>query len=154
MKQRGKVPVKCSKCDWEFYIKATERMERIDAYTRAIEDYKEWLKKHPPTTNLPPKPRPTSGKREESKGGIYREWNPPAPTTIYCKIYDIPYRQYKHGVSMAGKVPPAIDTIAERLDSHIYCCGMCAYFCEPRCTLKKWHSVKNAICKSFDVKKS
>ena len=78
----------------------------------------------------------------------YEDWDPPAPSTIYCKIKNIPYNVFKYWVNQ-GIRDPLIEQIQLKLSDRTFCCIRCAKYEEYYCTRKKRRAAPEAICKSF-----
>lgn len=41
-------------------------------------------------------PKATSNEKQLVRKSPYDDWDPPSPTTIYCKIKNIPYEVFKY----------------------------------------------------------
>ena len=76
------------------------------------------------------------------------EWDPPAPSTVYIKIKNIPYETFKTRLNQ-GLVTTDLDQIRYRLDRHIYCCGVCSKYVNGYCVITNRKSEQGWICKSF-----
>jgi hypothetical protein len=93
-------------------------------------------------------------KHDFSEISIYSEWEPPAPTTIYSKMKNIPYGVLKYNLSK-GLYANGIRQIEYRINNHDFCCSNCSYYTNFEyeiCSLKKFKVESNAICKSFELK--
>lgn len=93
-------------------------------------------------------------KHDSSEISIYSEWEPPAPTTIYSKMKNIPYGVLKYNLSK-GLYANGIRQIEYRINSHNFSCSSCSYYTNFEyeiCTFKKLKVESNAICKSFELK--
>jgi tetratricopeptide (TPR) repeat protein len=76
------------------------------------------------------------------------EWDPPAPSTIYIKIENIPYETFKTRLNQ-GLVTTELDQIRYRLERHIYCCGVCSKYVNGYCVITNRKVEPEWICKSF-----
>ena len=76
------------------------------------------------------------------------EWDPPAPSTVYVKIKNIPYETFKTRLNQ-GLVTTELDQIRYRLERHIYCCGVCSKYINGYCIITNRKSEPEWICKSF-----
>lgn len=89
-----------------------------------------------------------------SESFIYVDWEPPAPTTIYSKIKNIPYGVLKYNLSK-GLYTNGIRQIESYINNRTYCCSSCSYYTNFDCAICYLKEVKvnsNAICKSFELK--
>lgn len=76
------------------------------------------------------------------------EWDPPAPSTVYIKIKNIPYETFKTRLNQGlGNVE--LDQIRYRLERHIYCCGVCSKYINGYCIITNRRAEPGWICKSF-----
>lgn len=76
------------------------------------------------------------------------EWDPPAPSTVYIKIKNIPYETFKNRLNQ-GLITTDIDQIRYRLERHIYCCGVCSKYVNEYCVITNRKVESGWICKSF-----
>ena len=76
------------------------------------------------------------------------EWDPPAPSTVYIKIENIPYETFKARLNQ-GLVTTELDQIRYRLERHIYCCAVCSKFVNGYCVVTNRKAESGWICKSF-----
>jgi tetratricopeptide (TPR) repeat protein len=76
------------------------------------------------------------------------EWDPPAPSTVYIKIENIPYETFKTRLYQ-GLVTTELDQIRYRLDRRIYCCGVCSKYVNGYCVVTNRKAESEWICKSF-----
>ena len=76
------------------------------------------------------------------------EWDPPAPSTVYIKIENIPYETFKTRLKQ-GLVTTELDQIRYRLKRHIYCCGVCSKYVDGYCVVTNRKAEPEWICKSF-----
>ncbi|AGF98459.1 GTP cyclohydrolase III (methanopterin) [Methanosarcina mazei Tuc01] len=76
------------------------------------------------------------------------EWDPPAPSTVYIKIKNIPYETFKTRLNQ-GLVTTDLDQIRYRLEKHIYCCGVCSKHVNGYCVITNRKAEPGWICKSF-----
>ncbi|MDY9925842.1 tetratricopeptide repeat protein [Methanosarcina sp.] len=76
------------------------------------------------------------------------EWDPPAPSTVYIKIKNIPYETFKNRLNQ-GLITTDIDQIRYRLERHIYCCGICSKYVNEYCVITNRKVESGWICKSF-----
>lgn len=76
------------------------------------------------------------------------EWDPPAPSTVYIKIKNIPYETFKTRLNQ-GMVTTELDQIRYRLERHIYCCGVCSKYINGYCIITNRRAEPGWICKSF-----
>ncbi|WP_410509543.1 tetratricopeptide repeat protein [Methanosarcina hadiensis] len=76
------------------------------------------------------------------------EWDPPAPSTVYIKIKNIPYETFKTRMNQ-GLVTTDLDQIRHRLERHIYCCGVCSKYVNGYCVITNRKAEPGWICKSF-----
>jgi tetratricopeptide (TPR) repeat protein len=76
------------------------------------------------------------------------EWDPPAPSTVYIKIKNIPYETFKTRLNQ-GLVTTELDQIRYRLERHIYCCGVCSKYVNGYCVVTNKKAEPGWICKSF-----
>ncbi|KGK99219.1 hypothetical protein LI82_04140 [Methanococcoides methylutens] len=84
---------------------------------------------------------------------IYDDWEPPAATTVYSKMKNIPYGVLKYNLSK-GLYTIGIGQIRSYLDDRTYSCKSCSYYTSfdyELCSLKEAKVKSNAICKSFEV---
>jgi tetratricopeptide (TPR) repeat protein len=84
--------------------------------------------------------------REESEN--LPEWDPPAPSTVYIKIKDIPYETFKTRLNQ-GLVTTELDQIRYRLERHFYCCQVCSKYVNGYCIKTNRKAGSGWICKSF-----
>ncbi|HEY3361109.1 MAG TPA: tetratricopeptide repeat protein [Methanosarcina sp.] len=80
------------------------------------------------------------------------EWNPPAPSTVYIKIKNIPYETFKTRLN-EGLVTTELDQIRYRLERRIYSCGVCSKHVNGYCVVTNRKVEPGWICKSFVPKK-
>jgi tetratricopeptide (TPR) repeat protein len=80
------------------------------------------------------------------------EWDPPAPSTIYIKIKNIPYETFKIRLN-EGLVTTDLDQIRYRLERRIYCCGVCSRHVNGYCIITNLKVEPGWICKAFVPKK-
>jgi tetratricopeptide (TPR) repeat protein len=80
------------------------------------------------------------------------EWDPPAPSTVYIKIKNIPYETFKTRLNQ-GLVTTELAQIRHRLERHIYCCGICSKYVNGYCVITNRKAEPEWICKSFVPKK-
>lgn len=76
------------------------------------------------------------------------EWNPPAPSTIYIKIKNIPYETFKTRLN-EGLVTTELDQIRYRLERRIYSCWVCSKHVSGYCVITNRKVEPEWICKSF-----
>ena len=76
------------------------------------------------------------------------QWNPPAPSTVYLKIENIPYETFKTRLEQ-GLITTELDQIRYWLDKHIYCCGVCMKYVNGYCVITNKEAELEWICKSF-----
>ena len=76
------------------------------------------------------------------------EWDPPAPSTVYIKIKNIPYETFKTRLN-EGLVTTELDQIRYRLERQIYCCGVCSKYVNGYCVITNRKVEPGWICKSF-----
>lgn len=76
------------------------------------------------------------------------EWNPPAPSTVYIKIKNIPYETFKTRLN-EGLVTTELDQIRYRLERRIYSCGVCSKHVNGYCVITNRKVEPGWICKSF-----
>jgi tetratricopeptide (TPR) repeat protein len=76
------------------------------------------------------------------------EWDPPAPSTVYIKIKNIPYETFKTRLNR-GLVTTELDQIRYRLERRIYCCGVCSRHVNGYCVITNLRVETGWICKSF-----
>jgi tetratricopeptide (TPR) repeat protein len=76
------------------------------------------------------------------------EWDPPAPSTVYIKIKNIPYETFKTRLNQ-GMVTTELDQIRYRLERHVYCCGVCSKYVNGYCVVTNKKTETGWICKSF-----
>ncbi|RXA15587.1 tetratricopeptide repeat protein [Methanosarcina sp. MSH10X1] len=76
------------------------------------------------------------------------EWDPPAPSTVYIKIKNIPYEIFKTRLN-EGLVTTELDQIRYRLERRIYCCGVCSKQANGYCVITNRKIEPGWICKSF-----
>ncbi|MDK2831384.1 MAG: hypothetical protein PWQ75_1136 [Methanolobus sp.] len=82
----------------------------------------------------------------------YKEWNPPSPVTVYCKVYGIPYNSYKYYRTRSSS-EIQIRTVEDKLNSHEYNCSCCSSYLDEQCSYKNKYVYKAAICKHFEPQK-
>ena len=85
-------------------------------------------------------------------GDFYNEWDSPAPVTIYCRMYNIPYSSYKYYQTRSSS-EIKIKNIEDHLNSNSFNCTCCSFYSDKRCTYKKKYVGLNSICKHFDPQK-
>ncbi|MFZ2497478.1 tetratricopeptide repeat protein [Methanosarcina sp.] len=78
----------------------------------------------------------------------FPEWDPPAPSTVYIKIKNIPYETFKTRLNQ-GLVDTEIDQIRNRLERRIYCCEICSKYVNGHCVITNRKAEPGWICKSF-----
>ena len=76
------------------------------------------------------------------------EWDPPAPSTVFIKIKNIPYETFKDRLNQ-GLVSAELDQIRYRLERHIYCCAVCSKYVNGYCVVTNRKAESEWICKSF-----
>lgn len=76
------------------------------------------------------------------------EWDPPAPSTVYIKIKNIPYEIFKARLN-EGLVTTELDQIRYRLERRIYCCRICSKHVNGYCIITNRKIEPGWICKSF-----
>ena len=76
------------------------------------------------------------------------EWDPPAPSTVYIKIKNIPYETFKARLN-EGLVTTELDQIRYRLERRIYCCEICSKHVNGYCVITNRKVEPGWICKSF-----
>lgn len=76
------------------------------------------------------------------------EWDPPAPSTVYIKIKNIPYETFKTRLNQ-GLITTELDQIRYRLERHIYCCLVCSKYVNGYCVITGRKAGPGWICKSF-----
>jgi len=76
------------------------------------------------------------------------EWDPPAPSTVYIKIKNIPYETFKTRLNQ-GLVTTELDQIRYRLERYIYCCEICSKYVNGYCVITNRKAEPGWICKSF-----
>lgn len=106
---------------------------------------------------LCPRCRSLTSKSEDpgpsSKSVRYDDWDPPSIVTIYTKLLNISYSQFKYDTGR-GIYPIKLEQIERKLESKEYNCGVCSYNLDGICTKKESCSVSpDAICKSFEVQR-
>jgi tetratricopeptide (TPR) repeat protein len=76
------------------------------------------------------------------------KWDPPAPSTVYIRIKNIPYETFKTTLNQ-GLVTTELDQIRYRLERHIYCCEVCSKYVNDYCVITNRKTEPERICKSF-----
>ncbi|MGB9939006.1 tetratricopeptide repeat protein [Methanosarcina sp.] len=76
------------------------------------------------------------------------EWDPPAPSTVYIKIKNIPYETFKTRLN-EGLVTTELDQIRYRLERRIYCCETCSKHVNGYCVITNRKVEPGCICKAF-----
>ena len=76
------------------------------------------------------------------------EWDPPAPSTVFIKIKNIPYETFKARLNQ-GLISAELDQIRYRLERHIYCCSVCSKYVNGYCVVTNRKAESEWICKSF-----
>lgn len=76
------------------------------------------------------------------------KWNPPAPSTVYIKIKNIPYETFKKRLN-EGFGTTELDQIRYRLEKRIYSCGVCSKCTNGYCIITNQKIEPGWICKSF-----
>ncbi len=76
------------------------------------------------------------------------EWDPPAPSTVYIKIKNIPYETFKKRLK-EGLVTSELDQIQDRLERRIFCCGVCSKYVNGYCVVRNRKTESGWICKAF-----
>ena len=97
------------------------------------------------------KPKPKRSKRimiHKKQTEKSFEWDPPAPSTVYIKIKNLPYETFKTRLNQ-GLVTTELDQIRYRLERHIYCCGVCSKYVNGYCIITNRKAESGWICKSF-----
>ncbi|WP_406669970.1 hypothetical protein V7O67_10120 [Methanolobus sp. ZRKC4] len=82
----------------------------------------------------------------------YKDWIPPAPVTVYCKIYGVSYNLYKYYRTRSSS-EIQIRTIEDKLNSRKYNCSCCSSYLDEQCSYKNQYVYNNAICKHFEPNK-
>lgn len=80
------------------------------------------------------------------------EWDPPAPSTVYIKIKNLPYETFKARLN-EGLVTTGLEQIRYRLERRIYCCGVCSKHVNGYCMITNRKVEPGWICKSFAPKR-
>lgn len=106
---------------------------------------------------LPRKNNPLVIKKEEpplciEPGDVYSEWDSPAPVTIYCRMYNIPYSSYKYYRTRSSS-EIKIKNIEDHLNSRNFNCTTCSFCLGNICKYKKKYVFSNSICKHFSPRK-
>ncbi len=133
----GKVNVVCSACGLSVSVPAAEDSEKIDVFGDFLDIYHETIKKIKPQA-------PPADPRYE-----YNDWDPPASTTVFCKMAGVPYESVRSRIR-SGNQPEEVAKIRERLDAKRYKCKVCIKYEKPRCLLKNKTANPDAICKGFE----
>jgi hypothetical protein len=84
----------------------------------------------------------------------YNEWNPPSPSTLLSKIYNIRHNDIKYEMG-SGVYSTTIKQIESYLNNKKYCCNTCSCYMDfgSFCTTKGCKVlVAKSICKSFEPK--
>jgi len=136
-RERGKVNVNCSACGLTVAVPASEDSEKIDVFGDFLDIYHETIK------NVKPKAPPADPQYE------YNDWDPPASTTVFCKMAGVPYEAVRSRIR-SGNQPEEVAKIKERLDARRYKCKVCIKYEKPRCLLKNKTANPEAICKGFE----
>lgn len=101
---------------------------------------------------IPQYPSPMQKRRTITQKFDYDEWNPPAPSTVYCKMYGISYNSYKYYQTRSSS-DIQIKSIEDKLNNHNYNCACCSSYLNGACSNKNKSVSKDAICKSFEPEK-
>lgn len=91
---------------------------------------------------------PTKIMRNRKQTKNPTEWDPPAPSTVFIKIKNIPYETFKERLNQ-GLVSADLDQIRYRLERHIYCCAVCSKYVNGYCVVTNRKAESEWICKSF-----
>ncbi|MBP1909186.1 tetratricopeptide repeat protein [Methanolobus bombayensis] len=88
--------------------------------------------------------------------GYYTEFIPPAPVTIMCKVFNLPWGMYKYNKGADASLDDIrLKQIQMRLTNKTYCCETCKYFvASVACDYKQTKVNPKAICKHFEPKKN
>lgn len=97
--------------------------------------------------NLQSKIKFSTMKRKKQPKPLLK-WDPPAPSTVYIKLKDIPYGIFKARLNQ-GLVTTELDQLSWRLKQHIYCCGVCVKYINEYCVTRNWKVDPEGICKAF-----
>ncbi|WP_292462349.1 hypothetical protein [Methanolobus sp.] len=111
---------------------------------------KEELRKKPEIVEVIPQKKEVLNNIEV--GDFYNEWDSPAPVTIYCRMYNIPYSSYKYYQTRSSS-EIKIKNIEDHLNARNLNCMCCSFCVGNICTYKKKHVVSSSICKHFSPKK-
>ena len=136
-REHGRVTVKCTACGLSVVVPAIEDAEKIDVFGDLLDVYQEMKKAAKPIA-----PAPDSNYE-------YNAWEPPASTTLFCKMAGVPY-QYLRSHMASGNEPEEMASIKERLETHKYKCRICVHYEKPACNLKNKTANPDAICKGFE----
>ncbi|MDD4497066.1 MAG: tetratricopeptide repeat protein [Methanosarcinaceae archaeon] len=90
----------------------------------------------------------TRKKKLGKESPIPPKWDPPAPSTVYIKLKNIPYGTFKARLNQ-GLITTELDQIGWRLKQHIYCCGVCQKYFNEYCVTENRKVGPEDICKSF-----
>ncbi len=83
-------------------------------------------------------------KKKVESTGVYDDWDPPAPVTIYLLKYKVEYSEFKrHGGGTK------YEQVVMDLDRHLFNCSTCGFFLEGECEKKGRKVTADSICKSF-----
>ena len=79
---------------------------------------------------------------------VYDDWDPPAATTLYCRVQGISWSTFKYNLAR-GHAPSKLRQIEYDLELHKYKCRNCSYLLMgDQCTRVGAVEV-NSICKSY-----
>ncbi len=90
----------------------------------------------------------SKGTKSRINPGVYDDWDPPSPATLYCKIKNVPYNKFKHDRAR-GINPSKLGQIENWLEEHKYYCEGCSTYVEGFCTKKNKKVTRDSICKGF-----
>ncbi len=88
---------------------------------------------------------------KNSYGAVIKEWNPPSPNIIYCKITATPIEKFRIDLKK-GNYPEKLKQIKLRLKKRDLTCLNCVYYEKKNlhCQIKNKYYSKDSICFRFE----
>jgi transcription elongation factor Elf1 len=138
-REQGHVTVSCSACGLSISVHADDDSEKLDIFGDFLDIYNDQIKAI------------KEKKVEPDARYEYNTWDPPASTTLFCKMAGVPYQALRSRMA-SGQGPDEVTAIRTRLDTHRYKCKICVHYGVDSafCQLKKKTANPEAICKGFE----
>ena len=131
--------VTCSACGLSIDVHADDDSEKLDIFGDFLDIYNDTIKAI------------KEKKVEPDARYEYNTWDPPASTTLFCKMAGVPYQALRSRMA-SGQGPDEVTAVRTRLDTHRYKCKICVHYevDSAFCQLKKKTANPEAICKGFE----